>query len=132
MTLSLWRERPSGREDGRTKKRAARRLARSLRFFYAALRGLLAAGFGSTFFCSLAFSFAANSCFTLRAMASVSTLYVWAAARRTLPPSDCVDLVQLAYKVLSATKRALPRSVAYQDHYLTEQEIVSFRQGCVT
>ena len=51
MTLSLWRERPSGREDGRTKKRAARRLARSLRFFYATLRGLLAVGFGSTFFC---------------------------------------------------------------------------------
>jgi len=43
-------------------------------FCYAALRGLLAAGFGSTFFSDLAFSFAANSCLTLRAIASVSTL----------------------------------------------------------
>lgn len=39
-------------------------------------------------------------------------------------PRIVVDLVQLAYKVLSVTKRALPRSVAYQDHYLTEQEIL--------
>ena len=38
---------------------------------------------------SLAFSFAANSCFTLRATASVSTLYAWAAALSTFPPSDC-------------------------------------------
>ena len=39
--------------------------------FFAAL----ACGFGVTFFCAdFAFSFAANSCFTLRAMASASTL----------------------------------------------------------
>src|ERR1035438_4344756 len=36
-------------------------------------------------------------------------------------PRIVVDLVQLAYKVLSVTERALHRSVAYQDHYLTEQ-----------
>jgi hypothetical protein len=75
MTLSQLRERPSGWEDGRTKKRACPE-ADSLSSLsgYAALRGLLAAGFGSTFFSDLAFSFAVNSCFTLRAMASVSTL----------------------------------------------------------
>ncbi len=48
-----------------------------------------AAGFGSGFAAFLAFSFTANSCFTLTATASVSTPYAWAAVRRTLPPSDC-------------------------------------------
>ena len=57
---------------------------------YAVFLRAFAAGFGSILFCDLAFSFAANSCFTLKAIASVSTLYVWAAARRTFPPSDCV------------------------------------------
>jgi hypothetical protein len=46
---------------------------------------------GEAFFVTvLALSLAANSCFTLRAIASVSTLYVWAAARRIFPPSGCV------------------------------------------
>jgi len=36
----------------------------------------------------LAFSFAANSCFTLRVMASVSTLYILAASRRIVAGFD--------------------------------------------
>ena len=41
---------------------------------YAVFLRAFAAGFGSILFWDLAFSLAANSCFTLRAMASVSTL----------------------------------------------------------
>src|SRR6266851_210390 len=41
---------------------------------YAAFFEVLAAGFGCTFWPDFAFSLATSSCFTLRAMASVSTL----------------------------------------------------------
>jgi hypothetical protein len=41
---------------------------------YAVFLRAFAAGFGSILFWDLAFSLTANSCFTLRAMASVSTL----------------------------------------------------------
>ena len=60
--------------EGRSKDS---RFAKRLAFAFAA-------GFGSGFVAFLAFSFAANSCLTLRATASVSTPYAWAAARRTL------------------------------------------------
>lgn len=69
------RERKQGWEDGRrTKKSGASnlrlRLGLRLNLGYAALLVLL----DVAFFTSLAFSFAANSFFTVAAMASVSTL----------------------------------------------------------
>src|ERR1039458_4047036 len=68
-------ERPSGRQDGRTKKmgsaEADPRIDSCSQAVFLAFGGIaFAAGFGA----SLAFSFAANSCLTLRLMASTSTL----------------------------------------------------------
>lgn len=50
---------------------------------YAALAFFTGLAFAPDFFVACAFSFAANSCFTVRAIASVSTLYALAASRRT-------------------------------------------------
>jgi hypothetical protein len=44
----------------------------------------------------------------LRAMASVSTLYAWAAARRTFPPSDCV----LAESRMTASTISFPSALS--------------------
>ena len=80
----LFVERPSGREDGRTKKwrpaKADPRIDSCLQAAFLAFGGVaFAAGFGA----SLAFSFAANSCLTLSVIASTSTLYAVVASRST-------------------------------------------------
>lgn len=64
-----------GGKTGGTKRRACLMGKPALKkFCYAVFLSVLLAGFGLTFLSIFAFTLAANSCFTLRAMASVSTL----------------------------------------------------------
>lgn len=78
--LPLWRKHKEGWEDGRSGPKNAEpsefrlRTGIELAVYAAAFLLVFTLGFGAAFFTSLAFSFAANSCLTLAAMASVSTL----------------------------------------------------------
>jgi hypothetical protein len=73
MTLSHFGERPSGWERW-AKKMGLSKDRPILDAYYALFFNIFGTGFGSIFCATLAFSFAENSCFTLRAIASVSTL----------------------------------------------------------
>ena len=82
--LLLKREHEQGRDDGQPEKMKAEPVLlapHSVRLiggyaatFLAVFDCAFAGGFGAAFFAVLAFSFSANSCLTLAAIASVSTL----------------------------------------------------------
>ena len=73
-------------------------------FDYAAFFEVLAAG-SAVFF---ALSFAANSCLTLAAMASVSSLYVLAASRSTVVGFDCEAASRML--VSTSSRESVPSS----------------------